>query len=377
MSISKRKDGKYRMSIRRFVDGQKFEKQAICETKQEAKVAEAEFLTSIQQGKVNTTSLASFEDYASQYINSLSNLAEQTVDGYKYALNRALPHIGHMKLNRIKNNHIKSMANKLFVDLSARTVSHTFKIVKAVLDQAVMDDILAKNPCGNFYKTSKIKMQAVNKKEALTVEEMTRLKSFLQEEVDKNPNDLQYRQAQLFALIALRTGLRRGELGALKWSDIDLDNKTLSVNRSAYFSKTNGRTITKLTKTEAGLRTIQLDDQIVDVIADFKSWYSKEILMKNGIRFIKDWLFHDEQGELVAIYKWSHRIGDRMKKIGIKKSPHDLRHTHASILLMNDFPLMTLSQRMGHADASITLKHYGHFVKGLEVDVNDYIEKVS
>ena len=47
------------------------------------------------------------------------------------------------------------------------------------------------------------------------------------------------------------------------------------------------------------------------------------------------------------------------------------------IILLKDFPLMTLSQRMGHADASITLKHYGHFVKGLEVDVNDYIEKVS
>ena len=62
-----------------------------------------------------------------------------------------------------------------------------------------------------------------------------------------------------------------------------------------------------------------------------------------------------------------------MKDVGIRGfSAHSLRHTHASNLLMNNYPTLQLSHRLGHADPSITLSIYSHYVKGAEIDINDY-----
>ena len=60
------------------------------------------------------------------------------------------------------------------------------------------------------------------------------------------------------------------------------------------------------------------------------------------------------------------------KELGINNSLHGLRHTHASNLLMNNYPTLQLSYRLGHANPSITLSIYSHYVKGAEIDINDY-----
>ena len=74
---------------------------------------------------------------------------------------------------------------------------------------------------------------------------------------------------------------------------------------------------------------------------------------------------------------WSHRIADCMKRLQIPHRLHNLRHTHASNLLMNNFPLIQLSNRLGHADPHVTLKVYSHFVIGMEVKIEEYMEKIG
>ena len=63
--------------------------------------------------------------------------------------------------------------------------------------------------------------------------------------------------------------------------------------------------------------------------------------------------------------------------LNIKYSLHSLRHTHASNMLMNNFPVLQLSHRLGHADPSITLSIYSHVVKGMEIDVNNYMPNIA
>jgi len=66
-----------------------------------------------------------------------------------------------------------------------------------------------------------------------------------------------------------------------------------------------------------------------------------------------------------------------MKRLQIPHTLHNLRHTHASNLLMNNFPLIQLSNRLGHADPHVTLKVYSHFVIGMEVKIEEYMEKIG
>ena len=88
-------------------------------------------------------------------------------------------------------------------------------------------------------------------------------------------------------------------------------------------------------------------------------------------------MFPTPNNELQQPNFWSHRICDAMKRLGMNHTLHELRHTHASNLLMYNFPLTELSMRLGHADPQITLRVYSHFVGGMESNIDEFMSKVG
>ena len=72
-----------------------------------------------------------------------------------------------------------------------------------------------------------------------------------------------------------------------------------------------------------------------------------------------------------------YQCGKGFKALDIKHSLHSLRHTHASNMLSNNYPVTQLAHRLGHADPSITLSIYSHVVKGMEIDVNNYMPNIA
>jgi integrase len=162
------------------------------------------------------------------------------------------------------------------------------------------------------------------------------------------------------AMIALFTGMRLGEVLALRWSRIDIVRKVIEVREAIEQTKTS---ITiKAPKTKAGRRDITLPDFLVEVLQAFRT-EQLEIRMKLGAGKLPNdlLLFGGINGELPSQKYFSKAWSDFAAQIAMPEiSFHALRHTHASQLISEGVDVVTISRRLGHANAAITLKVYAH-----------------
>ena len=371
MSIIKLEKG-YRVKVVLVVDGETKTLDKRVKSRKEAKELESQFRLDVKNNTLLMNGNILFKDYAQDWLDGLIGIQDTTREGYQYKLNNITPYL-KFKIKDIKNSHIKNALRLLSKSKSKTTLQHCFKVVKQVLDQAVTDDLIHKNPCSTFKRTTNMQLEVLDKPKALTKDEQNTFLDFLRSEKDKG---IYEHQLYVFGFLALRTGMRRGELSALKWEDVDLDRCEIDVNKSAFHIRSTKKVGIKSTKTKAGLRTIKLHKDDVDVIQEYKTAHA-EFYLKHGIRFVHDWLFPTPNGDLTTVSLWSHRVADCMKRLQIPHTLHNLRHTHASNLLMNNFPLIQLSNRLGHADPHVTLKVYSHFVIGMEVNIEEYMEKIG
>ncbi len=371
MSIIKLEKG-YRVKVVLVVEGESKTLDKRVQSRKEAKELESQFRLDVKNNTLLMNGNILFKDYAQEWLDGLIGIQETTRESYQYKLHNITPYL-KFKIKDIKNSHIKNALRLLSKTKSKTTMQHCFKVTKQVLDQAVTDDLIHKNPCATFKRTTNMTLDVLDKPKALTKDQQQKFISYLESEKSKG---IYEHQLFIFGFLALRTGMRRGELSALKWEDIDLISGQIDVNKAAFHIRSEKKVGIKSTKTKAGLRIIKLHKDDVAVIQEYKTVHA-EFYLKHGIRFVHDWLFPTPNGDLTTVSLWSHRIADCMKRLQIPHTLHNLRHTHASNLLMNNFPLIQLSHRLGHADPHVTLKVYSHFVKGMEVQIEEYMEKIG
>jgi integrase len=160
--------------------------------------------------------------------------------------------------------------------------------------------------------------------------------------------------------LAISTGLRRGELLALQWRDIDLDRARLRVERS--LGETAGELYVKSTKTTHGKRTIGLDEDIVEILRQHRRRQNEErLVLGRGAATLKDPVFSDAQGGWLAPDTFSRDFRRLRKSLGLPDVPvRGFRHGHASICLAAGVDVLTTSRRLGHSRPSTTMDIYGH-----------------
>jgi integrase len=167
---------------------------------------------------------------------------------------------------------------------------------------------------------------------------------------------------QPIASLALATGMRRGELLALRWQDVDLDDGKLRVERS--LEQTKAGLVFKAPKTRYGRRTISLPSSTVaELKAHWKATLERRFVLGLGkagedVLVFETWDCNTRSPNALT-KEWSRA----MKAAGLKATFHSLRHTHASTLIAAGLDVLTISRRLGHASASITLNTYGHLFK--------------
>ncbi|MDO4812394.1 MAG: tyrosine-type recombinase/integrase [Eubacteriales bacterium] len=185
--------------------------------------------------------------------------------------------------------------------------------------------------------------------------------------------DIRYKTA---TLILLLTGLRRGELCGLEWSDIDLEAATLTVARSVTTVAGFG-VVEKEPKTESSKRVIAISDKLIAVLGEYRSWY-EQYRYDFGDRWQgTDRLFVSEDGGRIypgTIDSWVHRICDAA---GLpRRTVHSLRHTNITMQIAAGVPLVTVSGRAGHARTSTTTDIYSHFLKSSDKTAAEKIEQL-
>lgn len=253
----------------------------------------------------------------------------------------------------------------MVIELSKSYVlyNHYLSVINRIFKYAVLMDVLNSNP---FDKVIKPKSRQTQRKgNFLTKEE---LKEFLK--LAQNAT-LSY----FFPLVHLMayTGLRQGEAIALKWSDIDFEDKKITVNKTAVRIKEKQSLQTP--KTKNSKRVISIDPNTLSILKNWKKDQIK-IYFKNGKHFEGDdnFIFTNQRGDWVHIHNFIPYFKRFVTDHGLKPiTPHGLRHTHASLLFGAGVDPKNISDRLGHSTIEITLDLYTHIT---EEQRTDTVEKL-
>ena len=154
--------------------------------------------------------------------------------------------------------------------------------------------------------------------------------------------------------------MRRGEIVGLKWSDLNIAHARLSVSRT--LQNVGGRPVEFGVKTRTGRRTVELDNTTAQLLLRWRRRLAHDRLPADA----DDWMFCNTAGRLLnpeSISQLFARIVRRGDLPAIRF--HDLRHTHASLLVADGVPIKVVSERLGHAHPSFTMHTYQHLLPGM------------
>jgi integrase len=177
------------------------------------------------------------------------------------------------------------------------------------------------------------------------------------------------------AVVALGTGLRRGEIVGLQWTDIDLDAGTVRVERSVEETRAQGLRV-KPPKTKAGKRTVSMPPSTVEALKDHRR-KRLELHMALGLGKLRGDapVFCTLDGGLLSPDNLSRDWRRAVKALGLPQVMfHSLRHTHASALIAAKLDVLSISRRLGHKSPMVTLNTYGHLFKPKDQEAAGAIE---
>lgn len=310
-----------------------------------------------QKGTLIVTQNETVERFLNQWIEDRKpSVRIRTYERYECFIRlHVVPVIGKVKMQQLNPQHIKGLyARKLKDGLSPTTVNTLHGMLHGAFKDAVKWGIIARNVCDLV----DIPQRAHYEMKPLTIEQAHSLL-----EAAKGHN-----MEALFVL-ALTTGMRRGEILALKWSDIDFQTKTLRIQR--IFTRAPGnRYIEAEPKTKKSKRPVMLTARVVDLLQQHQK-RQLEAKTKAG-KFWEDnnLVFCTSLGTPLNPNKVLERFGTLLKKAELPHMRfHDLRHSAASILFAMKVHPKIVQELLGHHQISMTMDLYSHMLPSMQNDV--------
>lgn len=292
----------------------------------------------------------------------------QTVSELKTHL---LPVFGNIRVEKITLPMVQVFVNKIAnnPNLGSVSLKIILSINKRILKYAVNLQLITVNPADNIIVPKNKKN--ISQKKELKYFETNQLKQF-KDYLDKLPNTFRnYYHKTLYDTL-LATGLRIGEAVALEWSDIDLDNGYIDVNKTLVWSRME----TNSPKSMAGYRKIPIDRNTVLMLRLYKA-RQHQCFIKHGY------------GGKMAEHVFSNGLHAYPSREGLQKTLakhlklaglpyltlHAFRHTHASLLLNAGISYKELQQRLGHSTLAMTMDTYSHLFDDTEKEAVNFFEK--
>lgn len=272
--------------------------------------------------------------------------------------NHIKPLLGHHKIQKLNRvTYQREFIEKLEVKHKPGTVKLYHSIFKIAINAAIEEELLTRN---RFTKVV-IKHEADLTKETNNFLTSVELSQFLNA-AKQHESITNY----TFLLVAIYTGMRKGEVCGLQWNNIDFVNNTITVER------TRDEKGTRTPKTKNSYRKILVDNLVIDQLKKYQVW-CKQILLKHGKKFNEQlFVFINENNIPIHGMAIQKMFRETMLRIGLlndngdpKITFHGLRHTHATILLNNGQNVKVIAERLGNTPAMI-YEIYGHVMKELE-----------
>lgn len=359
-SISKYRDGwRGQLTIGRDDEGKLIRKVFYGKTKKEVDLKLQEYKIKMNIGDIPTDDKITLEQWFYTWLFEfrINDLKPSTFERYE-GIYRNYVHgstIGKMKLVDLRTTHIQKYFNSLLErGMAPNSVSTIKRYLSTCLNESVKQGYLNKNYCTNT------KLPKVVKEDKITVLSAAEQKAFL--------SAINGHELKVLYYMALGTGLRQGELLALKWSDIDFNKKEVSVSKSikkvTVISKDGtrkGKVLEQTPKTETSNRIVPIPDNIILALKEHNK-KQKEIMMKNReIYSNMNYIFANDYGLPLDSKKPTRNLQSILKKLEINKLPfHALRHTYATRLFEADVSPKTVQKLMGHSKLETTMNIYTH-----------------
>jgi len=331
-------------------------------TKEEARSARDKARTEARTGVfVAPTKITVQEHFESWWEIKKEKVKPTTAENYRFLLDRyILPRLGSQLLKDLTSVKIEKMLIDLIQNHSESTVRLVSIVLTQGLERAVKDRLLPLNPAKGIERPK-------GKKRVVTPYTSGELKLLL-EKLES------HRLFAFFRLLAY-TGGRRGEILALRWSDLNQEKATLSISKNRTRL---GKTVIEQESTKGGVgkREVQLDFETLRLTKDHRRRQIEERMKAGSLWQEANYIFTQENGLPLDPSTPYHLFKRTAKKLGLRpESLHSIRHLHATELLNSGAGVHLVKDRLGHSDISTTLRIYAHIRPEQKQEVADLFAK--
>ena len=350
--IRKRKDGT--LEKRFTINGKRYS--AYGKTTKEVNEKEYEIREKLKQGIYTDNRNITFDGYFKEWIErKKGNVKESTIYSYSCYYNHTIsPELGKRKLQQLERRELYNFQGKLAETCKPTHINQVFKVVRMILNDAVADDILLKNPANGIKALKNTEEAAVDTiHRALTEHDQ---KVFMEAARDNYYYELM--------AILLLTGMRQGEAAALTWQDIDYKNNVIHITKTRMVNEEGRIDISNSPKTKASIRDIPMNDAIRKILKQQKD--KMKLINGSVIIPIDQRIFSTQRDGLINSQVLGRAIDsvlDQLEDEGIhieRFTAHCFRDTFATRFIEQGGNPQTLKRILGHNSLAMTMDLYSH-----------------
>ncbi len=336
-------------------------------SKKDAERALTEKLQLINTNRYFEPKRISFAGFLDEWVEIYCRpkLAPKTLESYQSIMRLYFkPQLGDIEISRVSPAIIQKYYTslKIAADLSDTSINYHHRLLNEIFKYAMKWQYIEQNPCDKVDPPRKIRSE---------------MKVWDLDQAREAARVFKDSPVYIHVMMAIYTGLRLGEICGLMWEDIDTKNKICTVRRTAQ--RVNGRIIFKQPKTIKSNRLVVLTDELVEILRqERKKQLEYKLLMGNSYKadydgFLSVW----EDGR----FKEPDYVGKKFQKITSGSDLpvirfHDLRHTHATMLIGAGVHPKVVSERLGHTTIGITMDLYSHVSVDMQRDAVSKLESM-
>lgn len=321
-----------------------------------------------------------------------------------------LPGLGHLKLTEIKPHTVNGFFVALTKDgsrhdgkpggYSKGTITKISAVLSSILQTAVLWELIERNPCDAVRLKAE---DAAEKIKFFTPQQTALFLDYIEhpftihikghtrtDDTGKQYTVADYtstkelpEQLKVLFSLAVYTGLRKGEILALTWDDVDFENNTVAVTKAA--AVVNNQQIVKVPKTRNSYRKISIPHSVTEKLRKLRFEQTRYRLQAGSYWQGENWIFTQDNGKMMSYYTPCHALHDSIDRYNADKAEadklpvipfHGLRHTKATLQLAAGTDVRAVSAIMGHRETSTTLNIYSHSLQTAEQEAANRMEQL-
>lgn len=350
--VRKRSDGL--LEKRFMVEGKRYSVYGI--NNKEIEQKERELRKTIEAGTYINNRKITLDEYFEEWLEGKRNSTKgNSLKTYKsYYYKHISPRLGNKKVQKIERREVLKLQNEVSQQLSVSACNMVLKVLKIVLNDAMNDEVISKNPASGVKALKDAGIKATDSyHRALTQEEQSAFMAELK-------NDYYYE----FIALLITTGMRQGEAAALTWFDIDHKQNVIHVTKTVTRDEEGKVKIGDSPKSEAGERDIPMNDTIKEILKAQKK--KNAMLQGANVMQFNNRIFSTVYGSIINSHSINRAITNTLERLEEKGThiehftAHALRDTFATRYIEQGGNMQTLKTILGHGSLAMTMDLYAH-----------------